>query len=278
MYLKDLKKEDVFVSNEMKTFNSISELNSRKGLENVIISNGKVVNVVSNQYGHISNQLFFNSALEEFRKSNIAFEMQTINRDDRSFVMDLIITDKSHFKVKNNKDVILPMLRFVNSYDGKNKTAAHIGFYREICSNGLHVANTKIEFSVRRSKRNIQMIMPNLKNLVTKFRNNEYYEILEKFDQLKEIKILDNAEFVKKIIEKSSLFRFDKSDVNPDLSKKSNMVIDILNNEAILLGETPNLWLGYNAFNEYIFNHTKKSFSQQERLDKKIFESVLELA
>jgi len=59
MYLQNLQQDEIFVPSEMKSLKSLTQMESRRGLENVIISNGKIVNVVSNSYGHIPNQLFF---------------------------------------------------------------------------------------------------------------------------------------------------------------------------------------------------------------------------
>ncbi|WP_335964886.1 hypothetical protein [Galbibacter sp. PAP.153] len=34
------------------------------------------------------------------------------------------------------------MLRFINSYDGSEKTSGHFGFFRKICANGLPARST----------------------------------------------------------------------------------------------------------------------------------------
>ena len=47
MYLNNLQQDEIFVPSEMKPLESITGIQSRKGLENVIVSNGKVVNVVT---------------------------------------------------------------------------------------------------------------------------------------------------------------------------------------------------------------------------------------
>ena len=60
--------------------------------------------------------------------------------------------------------------------------------------------------------------------------------------------------------------------------KKTREVLEILNYEALFLDEEPNLWIGYNAFNCVLLNVLKKSFSQQERLDKKLFDEVYAMA
>ena len=278
MYLQNLQQDDIFVPSEMKSLKSLTQMESRRGLENVIISNGKIVNVVSNSYGHIPNQLFFKKAKEMLSDAKLNYHQRTINRNDRSFITDFIIDDKSQFSVKNKADLILPMLRFKNSYDGSEKTSGHFGFYREICSNGLHVSQPEIEFSVKHSKNNIHLIMPRLNNLFDKFLDNEFYTITKKFDKMKEFKIIDTQVFVKAILDRTKLFIYECSDKNSDPSKKSREVLEIIDYEALLLNEEPNLWLGYNAFNAVLHNILKKSFGQQERLDKKLFDEIYQMA
>jgi len=278
MYLSNLQQDEIFVPSEMKSLKSLTQMESRRGLENVIISNGKIVNVVSNSYGHVPNELFFKKAEEMLIDAELNYQKRTINRNDRSFITDFIIDDNSQFSVKNEKDLILPMLRFKNSYDGSEKTSGHFGFYRQVCSNGLHVSQAEIEFSIKHSKNNIDLIMPRLSNLFDKFVDNEFYTITKKFDRMREFKIIDTKEFVKETLERTKLFRYECSDKNNDPSKKSREVLEILDNEALLLNEEPNLWIGYNGFNQMLHNTLKKSFSQQERLDKKLFDAVYEMA
>tara|TARA_B100000378_G_scaffold177131_1_gene143001 strand:- start:687 stop:1523 length:837 start_codon:yes stop_codon:yes gene_type:complete len=278
MYLQNLQQDEIFVPSEMKSLKSLTQMESRRGLENAIISNGKIVNVVSNSYGHVPNELYFKKAEEMLTGAGLNYQKRTINRDDRSFITDFIIDDNSQFSVKNEKDLILPMLRFKNSYDGSEKTSGHFGFYRQVCSNGLHVSQSEIEFSIKHSKNNTDLIMPRLSNLFDKFLDNEFYTITKKFDRMREFKIIDTKEFVEDILHRTKLFRYECSDKNNDPSKKSREVLEILDNEALLLNEQPNLWIGYNAFNQMLHNKLKKSFSQQERLDKKLFNAVYEMA
>ncbi|MFY0714989.1 DUF932 domain-containing protein [Seonamhaeicola sp. NFXS20] len=277
MYLSNLQQDDIFISSEMTSLKCLTGIASRRGLENAIISNGKIVNVVSNSYGHIPNQLFFKKAERMLIDAELTYHKRTINKNDRSFVMDFIIEDKSQFTVKNHKDLILPMLRFKNSYDGSEKTSGHFGFYRKVCSNGLHVSQAEIEFSIKHSKNNTSLIMPRLNNLFDKFLDNEFYTITKKFEKMKAFKIIDTQEFVKAILDRTKLFRYECSDMNSDPSKKSREVIKTLNYEALLLNEEPNLWLGYNAFNAVLHNVLKKSFGQQERLDKKLFDEIYDM-
>ncbi len=78
--------------------------------------------------------------------ANLKYHKRTINRNDRPFITDFIIEDDNQFSLKEAQHKILPMLRFKNSYDRSVKTSGHFGFYREIWSNGLHVAQAEIAF------------------------------------------------------------------------------------------------------------------------------------
>lgn len=274
MYLNRLQQDEIFVSNEMKSLKNITGMESRRGLENAIISNGKIVNVVSNSYGHIPNELFFKKAEQLLLDANLKYHKRTINRNDRSFITDFIIEDDNQFSLKNEQDKILPMLRFKNSYDGSEKTSGHFGFYREVCTNGLHVAQSEIAFSIKHSKNNTDLIMPKLNLLFEKFLNNEYYEITRKFREMEEIELIDTKAFVKEILEKTKLFHYECSDKNDNPSKKSRELLDMIAKEGHDYHTTPTLWDGYNAFNWMLHNTLKKTFSQQEKLDKVLFDEI----
>lgn len=90
--------------------------------------------------------------------------------------------------------------------------------------------------------------------------------------------IIDTKAFVKAILDKTKLFRYECSDKNSDPSKKSREVLEIIDFEALILNQDPNLWLGYNAFNSILHNSLKKSFSKQVMLDKNLFDKIYEMA
>ncbi|WP_252736969.1 DUF932 domain-containing protein, partial [Zobellia galactanivorans] len=211
MYLNNLQQDEIFVPSEMKSLACITGIQSRRGLENVIVSNGKVVNVVSNSYGHIPNELFFRKAEQLLVDAKLSYHKRSINRNDRSFVVDFIIEDENQFLLKNGQDRILPMLRFKNSYDGSEKTSGHFGFYRQICSNGLHVSQSEIAFSIRHTINSTELIMPNLNRLFDRFLDNEYYGIAQKFREMQEIELIDTKAFIKELLEKTKLFRYECS-------------------------------------------------------------------
>lgn len=277
MYLNRLQQDEVFVPAELRPLEELTGMPTRKGMEQAVVSHGKIVNVVSKRYGHIPNELFFGKAEARVVKTGLEYRRRTINRLDRSFSMDFILTDSTQFSVGNPEDAILPMLRFTNSYDGSERTSGHFGFYRNVCSNGLHVARTQIGFSIKHHKNSVNLIMPELEGLFQKFMDNEFYTISDRFHQMMTVELLDTKTFVKEVLGRTSLFRYECSDQNDAPSKRAREVIDILDHEADLLGSKPNLWLGYNAFNAVLHGSLKKTFSRQERLDKQLFETVYEM-
>jgi hypothetical protein len=276
---KPLQNDNVFVKNAILPISSITNYPSRRGLDKVIISENQIVNFVSNSYGHLPNEEFFIKVEEMLVLSDIKYITRSINRENRSFAVDYILNDDRYcVKVKNGNDKIRPMLRFTNSYDGSCKTSGTFGFFREVCSNGLHTAKTNIGFSLRH-KGNIQaMVLPAIYNTINGFIENEFYEIRKKFEVLADFKIVNHSEIVKQIAEETKLFKFECSDKNPLPSLNARTVIETIEREQRYFKEDINLWHVYNAFNELLHDKLKKNFDQQEKIDKKIFDAVLELA
>lgn len=273
---RPLQNDNVFVDNQILSMEELTGKKSRKGLEQAILSEGEIVNVVSKSYGHLPNEDFFIKVEEKLIDDGIKYDIRSINRDNRSFSVDYILNDDSyHIHVKNGIDKIRPMLRFTNSYDGSCKTSGHFGFFREVCHNGLHLATSKIGFSVKHRGTMHDVVIPEIKSLVTKFMNNEFYELKKKFDVLAERPIYDLKDFVKVTAEDIGLFKYECSDTNDDPSLNARTVLETISKEASLLKEQPNAWIGYNAFNEILHNKFKKTFGEQKRIDSKLFNSVL---
>ena len=278
MYVDNLQQDEVFVPVQIRPLNELTGMPVRKGLEQAVVSKGKIMNIVSQRYGHIPNQLFFKKAEQLLVDADLTYSRQSINRSDRSFSVDFVLTDTTQFSVGQGEDVILPMLRFTNAYDGSERTAGHFGFYRKICSNGLHVAQTEIGFSIKHHKNAMQLIMPELQGLFRRFLDNEFYSISGRFHQMMTVELLDTKDFVREVLERTQLFRYECSDTNDAPSKKARAVLEILDAEALQLGSTPNLWLGYNAFNAVLHRNLKKGFTKQQLLDRQLFEAVYEMA
>lgn len=276
---KEVQQDEIFQENSIVDLQSLTGKPSRKGLEKAIICQGTIVNVVSKGYGHLPNDKLYLPVEQALIKADIKYDIRSINRDNRSFAVDYILKDDSyHVDVKNKKDKLVPMLRFVNSYDGSCKTSGYFGFYREICSNGLHMAESKVGFSVKHRGEITEIVLPEIDKLVEVFLNNEFYSLHKKFKVLSETPVSDIDKFVEMTLKDVHLFNYVKSEKNPAPSLNAQLVIDIINRESKLLNEDANLWLGYNAFNEVLHGKLKKTFEQQKELDGRLFETIMEYA
>jgi hypothetical protein len=124
----------------------------------------------------------------------------------------------------------------------------------------------------------IEVVLPEIGSLVNKFMDNEFYSLHKKFEVLAETPITNIEDFVKITAEELKLFTFQSSEKNPAPSLNARLVIDTIKKESALLGSQPNMWLGYNAFNELLHGKLKKSFEKQKNLDSFLFHRVLEMA
>ena len=277
---KPLQQDNVFVNSEIKSLLSLTGIPVRQRFANAVISEGEIVNLVSASYGHLPNEVFFTAVEEAMINADLQYDIRSINRENRSFAVDYILNDESyHINIKNGMDKLKPMLRFTNSYDGTCKTSGHFGFFREICSNGLHVAHSNIGFSVYHKKSITQVTLPKIGELVQKFMDNEFYSLHKKFEVMAERPVADMKEFVKMTCEELKIFSYSASEKNPDEpSANARLVIDAMNRESKLLNIEPNMWLGYNAFNEVLHGKLKKTFEAQKRIDAELFNTIFEFA
>jgi hypothetical protein len=120
--------------------------------------------------------------------------------------------------------------------------------------------------------------MPNIKQLIKKFMNNEFYSLHRKFEVLAEKRVDNIEDYVKLTCQELKLFTFQSSKENPEPSLNARTVIDIINRESKLLGTEPNMWHLYNAFNEVLHGKLKRSFRNQRVTDSKLFDFTYQLA
>jgi hypothetical protein len=273
--LANSRQDNVLVDSSIVPLQSLTGIASRRGLENAIICENQIVNVVSNSYGHLPNEKFFLGVEEKLIDADIYYQQRSINRDNRSFVVDYVLADDRYkVAVKGEQDVLRPMLRFVNSYDGSCKTSGSFGFWRKVCDNGLHVAQTHIGFSVKHSGAIADIVMPKLDEIVAKFMDNEFYSLKRKFEVLAERPVYNLEDYVKFTAKTSGLFKYESSDKNPEPSANARFVFDVIERESKLLNTRPNQWIVYNAFNELLHGKLKKTFDQQRTLDERLFETI----
>lgn len=275
---KPMRNDNIIVDVKLQKMAELTGLKVRKGFSVAVISEGEIVNVVSPGYGLVKNEDFFLAIEEKLIEADIKYKTRSINRGNSDFSVEYILADETfHVDVKGSKDKIIPMLRATNSYGGAPVTGS-LGFYREVCSNGLHVAKTKVNFGMRHKSKVMEIVLPNIKELVDNFLSNEFYSLHKKFEVLAETLITDLTGFVKLTCEKTEIFNYEASKKNPEMaSAKAKHVLETINKECSLLGVQPNYWIGYNAFNEVV-HADKKSFNKQRKTDAGLFETIVEMA
>lgn len=263
----------------------LSELTNspvRSGLDLALFSGGEIVNIVSEKYGHMDNKDLFGEVETQLDKHGIKYEKRGQNRGNRAFAVDYILNDDSiAIDVKNDKqgvgDIVRPMVRFTNSYDGSGKTSGFFGFHRLVCENGLTIAETELEFSIKHRGNMLSIAIPHIDRVINRFINNEAFALRRKFDVLAERPIKDVKEFVKEISGLTGILEFSRSERNPnEPSKNAQLVMDTIDREAKLLHTSPNMWLGYNAFNAFIHSD-KRGFDQQRKRDEVFFGHINKL-
>jgi len=274
---KPLQADNLFVANEVVQLQSLTGMPARRGYDRAIVSGGKIVNIVSSSYGHLPNEVFFKEAEQKLIDAGLQFDVRSINRDDRAFACDFILNDPSvtielKTGTKGTPDTIKPMLRFVNSYDGSIKTSGSFGFFRQVCSNGLHVAESKIGFNIKHSRGVQELVLPSIGDLVKKFIDNEYYTLRRRFEVMYDCVVDNPLEFTKAICKTTGIFKFEASDKNPNPSANARLVLEIADREAKDLGVSMNSWIMYNAFNNVLHNKLQKSFKLQHQIDHDLFE------
>lgn len=275
---KELQNDNVYVESKAVDLQVLTGKPCKDGCSTAIISEGEIVHVASKAYAHVPNEKFFYEVEANLIENDLHYVTRSINRENKRFAVDYILSDENyHVDVKAGKDRIVPMLRFTNNYDGSGPTAGYFGFWRQVCSNGLHVAQTKVGFKVRHHKAFEGLILPNIKSVVQQFMDNEFFTLQKKFQVLAETPIKDISDFVRVTAEELELFVFQSSEKNPEPSKNARRIIETIEQEANLLGTDPNLWLGYNAINQYIHSNAQP-FVKQKNTDAHVFSAVLAMA
>ena len=272
------------VNSSMMELAKICDYPAIDGISHAILSNGKIVNVVSDNYGYISNKDFFGKFEQILKDQHIGFKATYKNVNDCQFTVDYLLD--GHFNVnekatKYMKDGIQPKIRLTNSFDGKVKLAGYFGFFRQVCENGLHVMKDELAFSVRRNAGNIGLVFPNMREMLESYKENEMVTIIRKFEDLSNLQInpRDLQDVVRAIAEKTGVFQFEKSKTNAEAGINGEFVLNVIANEKDKLQLVPNGWLVYNAFNEWIYSEERnvKNDSERKNLDVKTFEAVTAL-
>ena len=91
---KELRKDNVFINAHVEDLEKLTGLPTIKGKSRAIISEGQIVNVVSNNYGFLANENFFLQIEEKLINSDISYQVESFNKDNRSFKVNYILIDE----------------------------------------------------------------------------------------------------------------------------------------------------------------------------------------
>jgi hypothetical protein len=267
-----LQADDLYVPSSLEDLALLTGHQVRQGYERAVVCGNTIVNVVSKSYGHMPNENFFIPILSEVDDLGMEYMTRTINRKNRSFAMDIILNDPSvTIELKGGKDNIKPMLRFLNSYDGSLRASGSFGYYRQVCSNGLHISHSKIGFKIKHHSNIEEVVMPEISTLVKHWIDNEYYTLRRKFEVMYDSVVSNPREYIKQICDTTGLFQYEKSVNNPEPSKKAELVYEIARRESHEIGCPINNWTMYNAFNNVLHNHMNKNFNSAHAVDNQLF-------
>ena len=282
---RESQNDNVYVKVENKsTSELLGGMEVGNNISRSIISNNKLVQTCSPQYHIVDNKDFFGRMEHQLIEEGIGYKMRTHNLGDAKFYVDYILDDESKRVVlhkndlKGVDDTIVPMIRLTNSYDGKLKTAGHLGFFRKVCHNGMHITQTELQFSVKHTKNKVELFMPNIDEILRKFVENESFSIIDKIEQMKH-RLIDERRimnWVTELAQEEKLFTPTQGLKSGEIKvlPMAQLVEDIVIRDANVTSTEPNAFLLYSAFNEVIHGKIQKSFRDQKSMDGRVFEGI----
>lgn len=221
----------------------------------------RVVNFCSKDYNLQTNQQIVEPFLQEVTK-HFQVETRARMRGFSQFFIDIIFQGKPVTIRKG--DLINPMIRLTNSYDGKVKYQFQLFINRVVCSNGLTIPEMKHGYKLMHTAglsdyTSYEKILGDVSEFMVDFKS-----ISEKFQELLDQPVKDLNKRIESVIEETGF-----------PSSYLEEVMHVASTEMAAL-ETPqaNDWVVYNAFNN-ILNHSqelKAKESKKEEMDREVFE------
>lgn len=210
---------------------------------------GKViVNSCSKDYTLVDNKKLLDPFIKFFREGGYDVEWNVSIRNDAVFYIDAIFKNSSVVIHKKSGDLVFPKLRINNSYDGSVRYSESLGFYRQVCSNGLTVPDGPMTtISKKKHTRQVMEITTeaSIFERVTQFINQSGDYVIG-YQTLQEQKVASLEDRIQEIIE---LTKFP--------TRQAEAVLERAIYERDQLKVPQNDWLVYNAFN-YQLNHNEE--------------------
>lgn len=182
------------------------------------------------------------------------------------FFVDFILRDK--VLAMSKKDDIFPRISLINSYDGSIRYHFMVGFWRQVCSNGLMIPAGEVKkiTSMHTPKLGKETSFEAVLEMASQFLA-EASDIAEVYRELQDQPVSDWMMRIEEVVEET---RFPVS--------LQEEVAERMEKELIMLPEAkPNDWLIYNAFN-YQLNHNedlKAKESKKDEIDQEVLAYLL---
>ena len=251
-------------------FNDSYEIRSDRSKAVVVTKpHGKkaIVNFASPSYGLYSTTDLFNN-LEDQMYGKFDFKVEYSHENYKRFYADYTLIGRmtSIGNLAFKEDRVAPKIRVMHSYDSWIPFTFSVGFWRQICTNGLHGytfdQKTKVKNTLNAGVEIYRIMVQEMQDVLD---NVSQIEVV--YNDMANRQVKDWNERIAEVISSTNF-----------PTKQSETVFQVLVSEANL-GLPITDWLIYNAFN-YQLNHNasiKVSEYKKMDIDKEIF-NVLAIA
>lgn len=227
----------------------------------------QVVNFVSERYGLLENKQFFTELEKQLRANKLRFETDYNHIDYCKYYASYKVEGRD-LSVGQTKymDKIKPMIQIQRSYSSQIGFRLLLGFYRQICSNGMFGLKTQSVANLKHTVGNLDKMYETINTTIQRFLE-ESKDTIEQFQVAGDREIVNWEDRVMEIT------------ANTSFPKKSiEQVINRINFESNQNNLPITDWLIYNGFN-YQLNHSQGIGGSPEakiKLDKELFKHIID--
>ena len=223
----------------------------------------RVVQYCSETYHLVPNEEIvpkFQNEISRFFKVDMSIKIYRWSR----FYVDFIMKDKQ--MMVSTKDSVFPRVRLVNSYDGSVKYQFLVGFWRQVCSNGMMGWKWEGFKAMHTPKLGNETSFEAVMGMTSEFLA-EATEMVEIYRELQDNTMDDWMGRIEEVVEETKF----------PVSMEENVVERMGQELDIFKGTLPNDWLVYNAFN-YQVNHNdgwKAKESKKDEIDQEVMQFLM---
>lgn len=227
----------------------------------------QIVNFASESYGLLDNNEFFPALEQSMRDNGFRFDVNYSHIDFCKYYAQYTI-DGRDLNIGQTKyqDKVKPMVKIMRSYSSQIGFRLVLGFYRQICSNGMWGTKWLQQANLKHTNGNLDKMYVSINDTIQKFLD-EAQDIAEEFQVIGDRSVTNWTDRVQEIAASTDFSAKHIEDVVSRINFEHN------NNNLPITD-----WLIYNGFN-YQLNHSDKINSAPEvkvKLDKDIFKHILD--